>query len=162
MKYCGYMPNDFVNGEGVSVSLWVSGCPHRCPGCFNEEAWDFNYGEEVPEDLDIKLIEALDANGVCRNFSILGGEPLAPENIPFVESIISKIINYDPYIKIYLWTGYTIEYLQEERKNNEKLNNILNAINVLIDGRYEQDKRDITLKLRGSSNQRILYEGVDF
>ena len=163
MKYAGYMPNDFINGEGVCVSLWVSGCTFRCPGCHNPELWDYNYGEEVTHDLIDKLHTAINANGIKRNFSILGGEPLAPGNIEFTVNVLKAIRSLEPNITIYLWTGFTIEQLKNlEQGDFPYIKPIFESVDVIIDGRYEQDKRDITLKLRGSSNQRILYKGKDF
>ena len=91
MKYYGYMPNDFINGENISVSLWTAGCPHRCKGCHNSEMWDYENGYEVPIDIKGQLIKAISANGLVRNFSILGGEPLSEENRDFILTIIQAI-----------------------------------------------------------------------
>lgn len=154
--------NDIVDGEGICVSLWVQGCPHHCFGCHNPETWDFNGGYEVPDDIRGQLIKAISANGINRNFSILGGEPLSEQNIPFVHSIVEAIRIAYPSIKIFLWTGAYYEELKKMRNSNKQLNEILEKIDVLIDGPYIQEERDITLKLRGSKNQRILYRGKDF
>ena len=162
MNYFGYMPNDFINGTGVSVSLWTAGCPHRCPGCHNKEMWDYNNGYEIPNDIEEQICQAIQANGIQRNFSVLGGEPLSLHNLAFVNQIISKVRNTFPTIKIYLWTGFTYEELQGmlEKMPNisyiKDLNSILAQIDVLIEGRYIEKLRDITLPLRGSSNQRII------
>jgi anaerobic ribonucleoside-triphosphate reductase activating protein len=155
MNYAEINKNDIVNGEGISVSLFVSGCPHHCPGCFNPEAWDYDYGKEFTEETLIEIIEALGANQVHRNFSILGGEPLAPKNRKTVNDIIHAVRRCrDLYPKIYLWTGYTLEELQSEI--DPDINEILENINVLIDGKYVEELRDLGLPLRGSSNQRVL------
>lgn len=154
MKYAGYMPNDFVNGEGVCVSLWTAGCPHRCPGCFNSEIWDYNNGKTVPNDIKGQIVKAISANGIQRNFSVLGGEPLSPQNREFVSDIIKIVRSAYPHIKIYLWSGYTYQELLDF--NDKNINSILSQINFLIDGRFEEDKKDLTLKLRGSSNQNII------
>lgn len=154
MKYAGYMPNDFVNGEGVCVSLWTAGCPHRCPGCFNSEIWDYDNGKTVPNDIKGQIVKAISANGIQRNFSVLGGEPLSPQNREFVSDIIKIVRSAYPHIKIYLWSGYTYQELLDF--NDKNINSILSQINFLIDGRFEQDKKDLTLKLRGSSNQNII------
>lgn len=159
-KYAGLMTNDVTNGEGVCVSFWAQGCPHRCKGCFNSETWDFDGGEELPDDIRGQIVKAICANGITRNFSILGGEPLCDENIEEVENIIIGVRSAFPDIKIFVWTGYTLEQLTI--KNNEHINNILNHINVLIDGPFIESQKDLTLKLRGSKNQRILYKGIDF
>ena len=160
MRIAGINYNDFANGEGVCVSLFVQGCPHHCDGCFNPETWDFNKGSELPFDIRGQLIKAITKNGIQRNFSVLGGEPLCPENVKEVNNIITGIRTAFPDIKIFVWTGYTLEELKA--KQDLFIENILNNIDVLIDGQFELAYRDITLKLRGSSNQRILYKGIDF
>ena len=147
------MPNDFINGIGVSVSYWAQGCPHQCSGCHNPETWDFNGGKPLPANIIEQLKEAITANGIQRNFSILGGEPLAEENKETVLQILQAIRESFPDITICLWTGYTLEELQN--MNDSTISNILSSINVLIDGRYEQDQRDVSLMLRGSRNQKI-------
>lgn len=160
MKYYGYMPNDFINGENISVSLWTAGCPHRCKGCHNSEMWDYENGYEVPIDIKRQLIKAISANGLVRNFSILGGEPLSEKNRDFILTIVQAIRTAYPSIKIFLWTGYTIEELKN--MEDKKINSILENIDVLIDGKYDESLRDVTLELRGSSNQRILKRNIDF
>lgn len=162
MKYFGYMPNDFVNGEGVCVSLWTAGCPHHCEGCHNPHMWEYNNGSEVPANLNEQLIAAIKRNGIIRNFSILGGEPLMHANLALVSSAIQAVRAAYPNIKIFLWTGYTLQWLTEERKHNKLIDNVLNNIDVLIDGPFILAQRDITLKMRGSSNQLILYKNIDF
>ncbi len=154
MKYAGIIENDFSDGEGVCVSLWTQGCPHRCPGCHNPETWDFDGGYEVPDNIRGEIVKAISANGITRNFSILGGEPLCEENLDFVLNIITSVRTAYPHIKIYIWTGYTYRELIE--KNDKRILEILKNADILIDGEYEQDKRDITLPLRGSSNQNII------
>ena len=160
MKYQGYMPNDFINGKGISVSLWTSGCPHKCKGCFNSETWNPDSGYDIPSNLKEQLIEAITANGVQRNFSILGGEPLAPYNQEFVLDILTSVREVFPHIKIYLWTGYTLENLKSQ--NSILVNSILDKIDILIDGPFIEKEKDLTLELRGSRNQRILYKNIDF
>lgn len=155
MKYAGLIENDIVDSDdGICVSLWMQGCPHHCKGCHNPETWDFNGGIEIDrEKLVENVINSLTQNGVKRNFSILGGEPLAEENLEDTLYIINRVRNKFPKIKIYLWTGYTIENLKIKD---------LKKIDVIIDGLYDEKLRDISLPLRGSSNQRILYRGKDF
>ena len=152
-QYAGFMPNDFVNGIGVSVSYWAQGCPHQCPGCHNPETWDFNGGKPLPVNIIEQLKEAITANGIQRNFSVLGGEPLAEENKETVNQIIQAIKESFPDITICLWTGYTLEELRN--MNDPTISSILSNINALIDGRYEQDQRDVSLMMRGSRNQKI-------
>lgn len=158
VKFAAINKNDFINGEGVCVSLWVQGCPHHCKGCHNPEQWDFNGGQYKDNDILVEeIIDAIAANGIQRNFSVLGGEPFAPQNMPDVYEIIFKVKQKFPNIKVYVWSGYTLEELQEMY-----LPKILDNVDVLIDGRFVLAERDITLKLRGSKNQRILYKGTDF
>ena len=159
-RYAGLITNDFVNGTGVCVSFWTQGCPHRCPGCHNPETWDFEGGKELPTDIKGQIIKAICANGIIRNFSILGGEPLCPQNLEEVDNIITSVRTAFPHIKIFIWTGYTLEELQKIK--NFHIINILSQIDVLIDGLYKESEKDITLELRGSKNQRILYRGIDF
>ena len=158
MRVANLNKNDTVNGEGICVSLWVQGCPHHCKGCHNPDQWDFNGGEYVNNwHLIDKIAEAITANGIQRNFSILGGEPLAPQNINDTYQILWYIKEKFPSIKTFVWTGYTLKQI---RNMYEEI--VLENIDVLIDGPFIESERDITLKLRGSKNQRILYRGVDY
>ena len=159
-RYAGLITNDFANGTGTCVSFWTQGCPHHCPGCQNPETWSFNGGQEVPTDIRGQIIKAICANGIIRNFSVLGGEPLCDENLDEVDKIITAVRTEYPQIKIFVWTGYIIEELKE--KHDEKIDSILSQIDVLIDGPFIEAERDITLELRGSKNQRILHRGIDF
>lgn len=146
--------NDVINGQGVCVSVWTQGCPHHCKGCHNPESWSFSGGYEVDENEIIeKILQFLVENGVQRNLSILGGEPLCIENIDFTITLLAKAKEKYPNIKTFVWTGYRMEEFSKE---------ILENIDVLIDGPFILEERDITLKLRGSKNQRILYNGFDF
>ena len=155
MRIAGLKLNDCIDGEGISVSLWTQGCPHRCLGCHNPETWDFEGGyEDETNNLRGKIIKALTANGIKRNFSVLGGEPLCRENVEGVLTIISCVKAALPDTKIYLWTGYTYEYLMI--LNNKYINDILSKIDVLIDGPFIQEQRDLSLHLRGSRNQRVI------
>lgn len=159
MRYAYIMPNDFIDGEGVCVSLWVQGCPHKCTDCHNPETWNFEDGEPYTDKVKNYIIEAITKNGIMRNFSVLGGEPLCEENIVEAANIILTVRHKFPNIKIFLWTGYTIEELL--KRHDRATNIILHTIDYLIDGRFELDKRNITLKLRGSSNQHIYYINSD-
>ena len=154
MRIAGLNKNDIVDGEGVCVSLWVQGCPFHCLGCQNPETWDFEGGIPAPNDLRGEIVKAISANGITRNFSILGGEPLCEENLDGVLSIITAVRIAYPDIKIYIWSGYTFAELINRK--DKRINQILKQTNYLIDGRYEQELRDITLPLRGSSNQQII------
>ena len=159
--YAAIKKNDIVDGEGICVSFWTQGCPHHCPECHNPETWDFAKGKTATiDEITDEIIAAIEANGVHRNFSILGGEPMAPQNSALTMKVIQKIRLKYPHIKIFLWSGYTLEELKSIK--SIYIGTILHDIDVLIDGRFEQAKRDLTLHLRGSSNQRILYKGIDF
>lgn len=153
MRYAALKENDIVNGEGVVVSLFMQGCPHHCHGCFNQETWDPQGGKELDINKLIEKIEdAISANGIIRNFSILGGEPFASYNVRYTYYIVSQIREKYPNIKIYIWTGYYFDDI----KDNKWVRNIIQDIDYIIDGPFEEDKKDITLKLRGSSNQHII------
>ena len=147
-------PNDVVDGEGICVSVWLQGCPHHCKGCHNPETWNFNGGIEYEQDMLIfQIIKLLKKNNIKRDLSILGGEPLCPENREFTKNLAKTVKKEYNDIKIYCWTGYTLEQLD---------NQYLEDIDILIDGPFVLENRDITLKFRGSPNQRILYKGKDF
>lgn len=158
MRIAGINENDIADcDDGICVSLWVQGCPHCCDGCHNPETWDFNGGENVDREKVLTiLLKAINKNGIKRHLSILGGEPLAPQNIDDVLWIAQKIKETCPDIKIYLWTGYGIQNLTSREK-------LAKCINILVDGKYDKAKRDVSLRLRGSKNQHI-YEsvGTDF
>lgn len=147
--------NDIAAGEGVNVSFFTQGCHFHCMGCHNPQTWDFQGGKEFTSDTLEELLKALSANGIQRNLSIMGGEPLCTENIFLVNMIILEVKKVFPDIKIYIWTGYTYEELLE-RLDEPKIGAILDNIDYLIDGRFEIGERDISLPMRGSRNQRIL------
>ena len=160
----GINSNDMVNGEGVSVSLFMQGCPHHCPGCFNPETWDFEGGYEVEEQevLD-EIMEGMVANGIHRNLSLLGGEPMAPQNLALTWRVIRYVRDNLDYIpKIYIWSGYTLAELTERAKTEPEIKNILMYTYCLIDGKYIQEERDLTLRMRGSRNQNIILHPGDF
>ena len=146
MKYAGIIKNDFAAAPGICVSFWTQGCPHHCPGCHN--------GKEFTNDTLNDLLCALTKNNVHRNLSILGGEPLCDENLFLTELVCREVLKVQPDTKIYIWTGYTYEELCA--RNNSRLDSILSMTYCLIDGPFIQEKRDITLKMRGSPNQRII------
>ena len=150
MRFSKIKDNDIANGLGVTMSLWTQGCPHHCKGCFNGETWDFNAGQEF-EDSDLKyILENINKNNVHRDLSILGGEPLCPENVDGVIEVCKMFKEKLPEKKIYLWTGYVVEGF------NQKQREVLNYIDVLVDGPFVQDKRNLSLMMRGSSNQRVI------
>ena len=154
MRYSNIIKNDIVNGQDVCVSFWCQGCPIHCENCQNSAIWDFNGGKEFTPATITEIIQAISANGIQRNFSILGGEPLCDENLFLTTLVIQEVRKVYPNIKIFLWTGYYYEDLL--KRENPHLKYILDNINCLIDGPFIQAERDITLKLRGSRNQRII------
>lgn len=147
------MKNDVVDTDaGICVSVWLQGCPFHCKGCHNPETWDFDGGIEIEKQelLDMTL-DAIGAQGVKRNLSILGGEPLCNQNLDFTEFLIHSVKQEYKNIKIFLWTGFEFHQL----KQNSKYDFILNNVDTLITGRFIQEQRDLTLPLRGSRNQQI-------
>ena len=154
MKYAGIIKNDIAAAPGVCVSFFVQGCPHHCPGCFNPETWDFDGGKEFSYETLEQIINGLTVNGVKRSLCILGGEPLCENNEFLTNLVISSVKQKLPEVKVYIWTGYTYEELI--KKNSPKVNQILHMSDYLIDGPYIETLRDITLEMRGSSNQRII------
>lgn len=156
-KIAGIYWDDTAAAPGISLSVYFSGCHFHCPGCHNPEAQDFNYGEPFTSEIIREILNKLNKNEVKRKLSILGGEPLCEENLFDVNQLITATKMFDKNIEIFIWTGYTYEQLKEREKNEVLLKVILQNTTCLIDGLYEQDKRDITLPLRGSSNQRVIY-----
>lgn len=161
MRYAGIIKNDISAAPGVCVTFFTQGCPFHCIGCHNPDTWDFNGGKELTDTVISDLIDAINANGVNRNFCIMGGEPLCEQNLPVTDLVISKVKDVYPDIKIYVWTGYTMEELNQ-RVDDELLKYVLYDIDCIVDGRFVFEKRDVTLPMRGSSNQKIIYlkEGV--
>jgi anaerobic ribonucleoside-triphosphate reductase activating protein len=155
MRYAGLIKNDLAAAPGVCVSFFVQGCPLRCPGCHNPESWDFEGGMEFSTKTLNDILTSLSANGIERSLCIMGGEPLCEENLFLTALIVKEVREYNPNLKIYLWTGYYIEDLKA--KENNKIDYILNNIDCLIDGPFVQEERDLTLQMRGSRNQRIIY-----
>ena len=151
MYYSDIKPNDVINGKGICVSLFVSGCENYCEDCFNKETWNFNYGQKFTNKNMDYILECIPKNNTMRNFSVLGGEPLHKKNIITVLEILKEVKDKYPNITTYVWTGYLFEDLLKEYKKY-----IFKDIDILIDGKFEKDKKDLRLKLRGSSNQRII------
>lgn len=151
VRYAGLDKNDIVNGKGFCVSFWTQYCPHKCNGCHNPETWSKDGGILIEyNDLLQEIIEAIKSNNIIRNFSILGGEPLCDENVSLVNNLIKDIKQIYPNILIYCWTGYNFEDIKDKYKE------VLSNIDVLIDGKFIAEQRDVSLYLRGSSNQRVI------
>lgn len=166
MNYAGLNKYDSANGPGVRVSLFVSGCNHHCKNCFNPEAWDFNYGEEFTDDTLHEIIDAMTHKWIS-GITFLGGEPMDPKNVVKVNQIIRRIRCSFPHKTIWLYSGYTLEELMSRYQNmflDETIGqevgyatgDILRNIDVLVDGEFVDDLKDLKLRFRGSSNQRII------
>ncbi len=151
MKIAGFYDESISNGLGWRAVLFVSGCPHHCPGCHNKEAQDFNYGEEFNEE---EILKRIKENSILNGITISGGEPLCKENIPGVLKFIKDVKEIRPEFNVWCYSGYTLDQLID--RNDEETNKCLSEIDVLVDGRFVEAKKDPTLKFRGSSNQRIL------
>ena len=154
MRYAGLIKNDMCAAPGVSVSFFAQGCPHHCKGCHNPDTWNFNGGKEFTSQTLNEIIEALTANGITRSLAIMGGEPMCEENTFLTYLVVSNIKQKLPNTKIYLWTGYYYEDLIQ--LHNPRIKQILEFVDVVIDGPYVEELRDITLPMRGSSNQSII------
>ncbi len=159
MNYASIRTCDIANGEGVRVSLFVSGCTHKCPGCFNEEAQSFTYGEPFTAATEATLLDALSPAHIA-GLTLLGGEPMEPENqrglIGFLRTFRSR---FGATKTLWIYTGCTLEQLQDpaSRWHTEVTEELLALTDVLVDGPFIQDLKDISLQFRGSSNQRILH-----
>lgn len=159
MKYCNIYSKDIANGLGIRVSLFVSGCRNHCKGCHNPQSWSFNFGKEYTDDVINEIIESLKKDYI-KGVSLLGGEPLEPENQEMIlKTILSIKKEYGNSKDVWMWTGLTLEELisGKSRVQTEYLSRILENIDVLVDGPFILEKRDIqNYPFRGSSNQRLL------
>lgn len=144
---------DVANGPGVRVSVFVSGCNRHCRGCFNKETWDFRYGEPYTLEMEQKILDFLQ-NSRIRGLSILGGEPFEDRNIQRVAGLVLRVHEEMPHLDIWCFSGYT--YNDLIRKKNASVNYVLDTIDVLVDGPFQIDKKNLMLKYRGSSNQRLI------
>lgn len=153
IKYC-----DIANGPGVRTSLFVSGCRHHCPGCFNEVAWDFVYGQPFDEDVSGQVLASCQP-GYIQGLSLLGGEPMEPENQRALLPFLRRFRAHCPGKTIWCYSGYTWEQLIGAvpcSARCEVTDALLSLLDVLVDGRFEQEQYDISLRFRGSANQRLL------
>ena len=157
MNYGEIKTFDIANGEGVRVSLFVSGCTHHCKNCFNTETWDFNYGELFTKDTEDRIINELSPDYI-DGLSLLGGEPFEPSNQSALLPFLRRVRQEYPNKTIWCYTGYLFddELLNESRARCEHTDEMLSLIDVLVDGEFKQDLYDISLSFRGSSNQRII------
>ena len=154
MNYATIKPRDIANGPGVRVSLFVSGCRHKCKNCFNKEAWDFSYGKPFGADTVEEILKALEPDYVS-GFSLLGGEPFEPENTFELALLLKKIKSQFPQKSIWCYTGFVFD-TELLKQNNPNVRKMLENIDVLVDGRFVEELKSPTLIFRGSSNQRII------
>ena len=156
MNYAAIKWADVANGPGVRVSLFVSGCTHRCPGCFNPEAQDFNYGQPFTKTEEDKILQALSPAHI-KGLSLLGGEPFEPESQRALLPFLRRVKEAYPQKEIWCYSGYTLEELRgDSRARCEVTDGMLSFIDILVDGPFVEEKKDLNLRFRGSSNQRIL------
>lgn len=157
MNYAAIKKYDVANGPGVRVSLFVSGCTHHCPGCFNPETWDFNYGEPFDSEVMNEIIKALEPSYI-HGFTLLGGEPFEHKNQQGVLPLLKEIKNRFPHKDIWCFTGYDFEkdLLGDMANKWPETVEMLSYIDVLVDGEFKQDLKNLSLKFRGSSNQRLI------
>ena len=157
MNYATIKKRDIANGVGVRVSLFVSGCTHHCKNCFNKETWDFDYGEVYTKETENLILEYLSPDFV-NGLSLLGGEPFEPTNQKELVSLLRKVKEKYPQKDVWCYTGYLFdkELLGDSRARCEYTDEMLSYIDVLVDGRFVEEKKDITLQFRGSSNQRVI------
>ena len=157
MNYATIKYNDIANGLGIRTSLFVSGCTHHCKGCFNSEAWNFNYGAPFDEKVQNDIIQSL-KSPFCDGLSLLGGEPFEVQNQKALLPFLKKVKIEVPTCNIWCYTGYLFdsELLAESRAKTKDTLPMLELIDVLVDGKFEEDKKDISLLFKGSSNQRVI------
>ena len=157
MNYANIKKYDIADGPGVRVSLFVSGCRHHCKGCFNSEAWDFEYGRPYTAETEAEILEALKP-GYIAGLTLLGGEPFEPGNQAELVKLLRKVRETYPEKSIWSYTGYVYDkdLVPGGRAYTDVTDEMLSYLDVLVDGPFVEELKDITLQFRGSSNQRIL------
>ncbi|MBE6745928.1 MAG: anaerobic ribonucleoside-triphosphate reductase activating protein [Ruminococcaceae bacterium] len=158
MNFCNIKYFDIANGEGVRTTLFVSGCTNHCENCFQPETWDFAYGEEFTEETERQIIDSL-APYYVNGLTLLGGEPFEPKNQPRLLELLKKVRAEHPEKDVWCFTGFTLdgELLKDgSYPRCDVTDEMLSLIDVLVDGRYVEALKDISLRFRGSSNQRII------
>lgn len=156
MNYAAIKPCDIANGPGVRVSLFVSGCTHHCPGCFQPETWDFNYGQPYTEDVAAQVLQLL-APDYIEGLTLLGGEPMEPANREALLPLVRAVRKQYPKKTIWCYTGYLFEQLRAGNPGPaDTAQELLSLLDVLVDGPFVEAKKDLGLRFRGSSNQRLV------
>ncbi len=154
MNYANIKPYDIANGPGVRVSLFVSGCRNRCKNCFNPETWDFSYGKPFDETAEKIISDGL-SHSYIKGFTLLGGDPFEPENAACLAPFVERLRARYPDKSFWCYTGYLYENLVSGA-NAADVKRILGCMDVLVDGRFVEAEKDLNLKFRGSSNQRVI------
>lgn len=154
MNYAALKKFDIANGPGVRVSLFVSGCRHHCKGCFNAEAWDFNFGKPMTSEVEEEILDACSGEHIA-GLSLLGGEPFEKENRKALISLTKRFKDRYPDKTIWCYTGFVLED-ELLSQQDEATDTLLSQIDVLVDGRFVEELKSLTLIFRGSSNQRII------
>lgn len=155
MHFASIKNFDIANGIGVRVSLFVSGCNHHCKECFNEEAWDFNYGKEFSDEEINTIIDMLKPDYI-KGLTLLGGEPMEVRNQEGILPLVKLVREKYPSKNIWCYSGFTFEQIMKMSEELEITRELLKYIDVLVDGKFVIEKKDLSLKFRGSSNQRII------
>lgn len=156
MNYGTIKSPDIANGPGCRVCLFVSGCRHHCKGCFQPETWNFDFGSPYNEAVKERILSML-APTYIEGLTVLGGEPMEPENQKDVSELVLAAKQLYPEKTIWIYSGYTLEELKQPgHTKTEYTDSILNTIDVLVDGEFIEDKKDLRLMFRGSSNQRLI------
>lgn len=155
MNYGTIKNYDIANGEGVRVSLFVSGCRNHCKGCFQPETWDFNYGKPYNKQTEDTIIDML-SNPHISGLTILGGDPMEEENQKDVANLVKRVKRELPHINIWMYTGYDLpSIISGKVKHTIHTKGILENVDTIVDGKFELDKKDLSLYYRGSSNQKV-------
>ncbi len=157
MNYAKIKNFDIANGEGVRVSLFVSGCTNHCKNCFQPETWDFNFGSKFTAETEDEIIKML-GSPFINGLTLLGGEPFEPQNQEVLLPFVKKVVKVYPEKNIWAFTGFLYEDLLRDGSypRSKATDELLSMIDVLVDGRFEEDKKNLSLKFRGSSNQRLI------
>lgn len=156
MNYAEIKNCDIANGPGVRVSLFVSGCTHHCPGCFNEIAWDFGYGEPFTEEVENRILEMLKPSYI-KGLTLLGGEPFEPQNQEPIVKFLRKVKKQYPDKSIWAFSGFLYETITSGKLGDwEITKEYLSFLDVLVDGPFIESKKNLSLRFRGSENQRLI------
>ena len=157
MNYCEIKNCDIANGPGVRITLFVSGCRNHCPGCFQPQTWDFAFGSPFDRETEERIMKLLEPSYI-RGITVLGGEPFEPENQSALLGLLGNIRKWLPGKDVWIFTGFTWEELHTDscRAHTEFTEDLIAAADVIVDGRFVEEKKNIRLRFRGSENQRII------